>query len=101
MGMGYDEDYSTVEMVEISEEEFYERLEDQRLYAGVRYDEAKLAKVGEKIECPYCARTLIKKTYHHKFCKKTKCKDKYHNMQEGRFERTKRFSSEEYYSEDL
>jgi hypothetical protein len=43
-----------------------------------RYNNAKSSKVGGKIKCAYCESTIIKKTYHHKFCNK-RCKDRYWN----------------------
>ena len=43
-----------------------------------KYDNNKLAKVGEEIICPICGKRLIKKSYQQAFCC-TRCKDIYHN----------------------
>lgn len=44
-----------------------------------QYDKNSEAKIGSTIECPYCQKKFIKKSYQHKFCN-TKCKDKYWNI---------------------
>ena len=47
-----------------------------------RYNKAKLAKVGDKINCPSCNIEFVKGSYQQVFCKTqsgTTCKDKYWN----------------------
>jgi hypothetical protein len=52
---------------------------------GVRYNEAKKAKVGDEITCPTCGKKHIKTTYHKIFCSNYKargrhnCKDNFWN----------------------
>lgn len=41
--------------------------------------------VGSAMNCPTCGRAIVKKTYHHVFCKKKRpgrsnCKDQYWNI---------------------
>jgi hypothetical protein len=49
------------------------------------YNKAKLAKVGDFVQCPVCGRRFIKQTYNQIFCSNAKtklrnnCKDKYWN----------------------
>lgn len=54
------------------------------------YTAAKAAKVGASIKCPGCGKSLVKKTYQHKFCGPS-CKDSYWNWVPGRIERTYEF----------
>jgi len=47
-----------------------------------KYETAKSAKVGDKIECPSCGKTMSKKSYQHVFCSNKgyrNCKDTYWN----------------------
>lgn len=46
------------------------------------YKNNKSAKVGTNIECPVCHTKFIKKQYSQAFCC-TRCKDKFHNMNDG------------------
>jgi ribosomal protein L37AE/L43A len=46
------------------------------------YKENKAAKVGEQIECPVCHTKFVKKQYSQAFCS-TKCKDAFHNGNDG------------------
>lgn len=51
----------------------------------LRYNKAKSAKVGDKIQCPYCNALFVKTTYHKTFCSnyktrgKRNCKDMFWN----------------------
>lgn len=59
--------------------------EARKEYIKGLYDKARAAKVGTKILCPCCEVEMVKKTYHHVFCKEklarcSSCKDFYHNF---------------------
>jgi len=64
-------------------EPFYEMDRDDAFAKTVamyrqRYEQNKLAKIGEIITCPICGQKELKRTYHHCFCS-TRHKDKYWN----------------------
>lgn len=50
------------------------------------YAQSKKAKTGEKIVCPSCEKTLVKRSYQQAFCC-LKCKDRYWNSTPDRLER--------------
>lgn len=64
--------------------EIGEEQDRQRIAMKARYTDAKAAKVGSVVECPYCRRTFVKRSYQQAFCsngRKThrNCKDRYWN----------------------
>lgn len=69
-------------------------LDKEKVDAEKLYKEACLARVGQTITCPGCGESVIKNTYHKKFCGK-RCKDHYWNGRPHRIERTKRFMDKE------
>lgn len=64
-----------------------------------RYDRCCNSKIGSTINCPYCGKSFIKKTYHKVFCSNQKthgrknCKDRYWNtVDEKRRARASKYS---------
>lgn len=43
-----------------------------------RYDKARIAKIGEEMQCTVCGARMVKRSWQHKFCH-TRHKDKYWN----------------------
>lgn len=80
MGYGLDESWE----YEASEEDDIELLflTNQKIW---NYNAA--AKVGDNIHCPWCQKSMKKKSWQHKFCS-TKCKDRYWNISPKRLNRT-------------
>lgn len=50
------------------------------------YDSNSSVKVGYKMQCPYCRRIIVKRSWQHKFCS-TRCKDNYWNTEPSRKKR--------------
>lgn len=57
-----------------------------------RYFKSESAEIGATIECAYCGKLIVKKTYNRRHCNSL-CKDKYwNNVDEKRRSRAKRFN---------
>ena len=82
-------DPSYFEVVELMRERSFEKLRDSMMLI---YDFNIKVKVGNYMRCPTCVKSIIKKSYQHKFCC-TKHKDKYWNtVNDVRRERAKRYN---------
>lgn len=86
MGYGLDEPWE----YEPTEEEELELLflNNQKIW-----NNNSAAKVGDKIKCPWCEKSMKKKSWQHKFCS-TQCKDKHWNISPERLGRTLEWRSE-------
>lgn len=70
-------------------EDDFNELNEERYYTFInecvdRYNRADRAETGATIECPWCKKYIVKRTYHKKFCSNGKqgaknCKDLYWN----------------------
>lgn len=79
MGYGQDEDWEY--------EEDIPTLEEQFDICSVQYAKCEKSKVGSKMNCPWCMKSIIKKSWQHKFCCNTH-KDNYWNIAPSRIDRT-------------
>lgn len=51
---------------------------DRKRLMIFQYNENVQAELRTTIKCPYCKKSILKRTYNRRFCS-TQCKDKYHN----------------------
>lgn len=83
------------EIAEEDEREYQAQLYAKKIDQAIgRYREAARAEVGATICCPWCAKKIVKRTYHRKFCSnqrthgKNNCKDRFwNNVADARRER--------------
>ena len=82
-------------------EDFFREMNEQHYQNHInemlaRYRDNKRADIGTTIECPCCAKKIIKKSYQTQFCSnkgKGNCKDTYwNNVNDDRRDRSHRFS---------